>query len=137
MGNKSSFSAGVEYLISKKISLGGFYFKHDVLPIATNPASKISYHTIGVESNFHQIIKNVFDSYIGLRAGYRTTSFDQKELNSDKGIYKGDLTNSRLALGTQVGLRYHISDIFALMAEYTTFFDDDSDIIQGGIAVRL
>lgn len=63
LGNKSSFSLGAEYAISNSISLGGGYFKHDVVPIASNPKSKISNHTFGAEGNFHLINKNNFDLY--------------------------------------------------------------------------
>lgn len=66
---------------------------------------------------------------IGLRLGYKKTSFDQKELDSGKGTYKGDLTNSGTAFGTQIGLRYQISDTFAIQAEYATV--DETGIIQG------
>jgi hypothetical protein len=134
-GTNSSYSIKAEYSISKNVSLGLFYLNHKVVPITTNPKSKITNTTWGLESNYHLLNKNKFNLSAGIRLGYKNTSYNSKELNSPSSSYKGSLTEPGFVIGFQAGLRYQIANDFGLMVEYLSI--SESDIISGGFTYRF
>jgi opacity protein-like surface antigen len=135
LGTKSSYSLSVEYSLSNTLSLGVFYYKNDLRAIDTDPLTTITNHTVGAESNAVVITRDKFQLYVGLRLGYKNPSYNKDTFDSGQNTYKGDKTEAKSAFGAQIGLRYTISEKWALQVEYADISGED--IFQGGIALKL